>query len=661
MPRYFQDAQQALGTLFIPELEIAVGVIKGTLKIIAGAATLFSADLLAARQEEAKLKENSDELEKSISKLNEAFKNGEITLNEFQTQLENTINTSADKNLFFTDPVENYTRQLELLNKEVEFGSQAWLDQIAARKELDALTPDWIIIEYQKQFIKGNESSEETARDLIKAAIDAKQVWRDSFNSQVQGVKGLDKAWDMSFTARTMNMEKFEKSRAELAEETRKGAVDIISDTETTNAAKEKNMTAFAALQSAKRKKINQDEADAKLRTELKGIRLFRRAQRLLSNIRIASISDSFGRQEAIINAGYDNQLATQEDNLAKGLINEKEFNAAVLELKKKLNEDLAETDAERFQNTISTFANGISAFVDFLATNRENEEEDFLARLDRDAEFGEQRYELQQQQQAERDALADERFLTKAARKQKEGALDQKHRDESLALDRKLAIDRFKLQQDASKKSTGVKIKETLAFITSTASQMEAIGKLADQMDIGIIKTIGQAAVSAANAVASIPIVGPVLAIAAATAVFMGLKGLIGGFDEEDNDITAERWGRDAGSRFMKGFKSETKAPQFGVEVIGNMQGGFNAPPVRMRDTAPVQPIIIERNITLVFEGNVMDEEFVIDTVNPLLEQAVRDGESNLVVDESIITEVSTGSSRVNTFKAGASQRRIT
>jgi len=140
---------------------------------------------------------------------------------------------------------------------------------------------------------------------------------------------------------------------------------------------------------------------------------------------------------------------------------------------------------------------------------------------------------------------------------------------------------------------------------IVASAKFVIQLGKEVAALILSTMKYIAHAAVLAAKAVASIPIVGPALAVAAGIAVAGGLTALIAGFDDPRNDAIARKWGRDAGNQYMQGLKSVTGAPQFGRSVVASQSGGAVA------GGGMVQMIQLN------FSG-MADEEFVRRTVLP-------------------------------------------
>lgn len=157
------------------------------------------------------------------------------------------------------------------------------------------------------------------------------------------------------------------------------------------------------------------------------------------------------------------------------------------------------------------------------------------------------------------------------------------------------------------------------------------AVAKTAAIAEIAIVKAQTSAYISlaAAKSAASLgTTTGLSIAGAAATKAAL-IPMLMSGFDDPINDAAARRWGVDAGTAFLDGFSSVTSSPGFGRDTVADLQGG-----AAMGGGGDV----IE--VTIVVQGNLIaEDEYIEDRIGPGLERAIRAGRSKLVIEDDNLT----------------------
>ena len=158
------------------------------------------------------------------------------------------------------------------------------------------------------------------------------------------------------------------------------------------------------------------------------------------------------------------------------------------------------------------------------------------------------------------------------------------------------------------------------------------AIGALATETAAAIVLTKAYIAAASAKAALTLGITaGPSIAAAASTKA--ALMAILTGFDDPRNDALAFRHGKDYAEQFMTGVKSILAAPMFGGQIVDFVNRGLESPAIAGAGAGGGTTISIH------FEGPVTDERFVRDTIVPIIEKAIYDNGSNLLIDDELLT----------------------
>ena len=141
--------------------------------------------------------------------------------------------------------------------------------------------------------------------------------------------------------------------------------------------------------------------------------------------------------------------------------------------------------------------------------------------------------------------------------------------------------------------------------------------------------------ALAAAKAAASLGMTSAAsITAAAATKAALEATLKLEGFDDPRNDAVAFRHGKDYAQHFMEGIHSIWRAPNFGRAIRDNI------PVSRIQSGAfETAPTSTTGNINIYVAGSVVREEELVNSILPLAERMIDEGNSAIEMEEMNMT----------------------